>query len=37
MERKHPANDHIGVGGVDSYDLDSTTDNRGSKGGLSSL
>jgi len=28
----HPANDHIGVGGVDSYDLDSTTDNRGSKG-----
>jgi len=30
--KKHPANDHIGVGGVDSYDLDSTTDNRGSKG-----
>ncbi len=29
---KYPANDHIGVGGVDSYDLDSTTDNRGSKG-----
>lgn len=30
--KKLPANDHIGVGGVDSYDLDSTTDNRGSKG-----
>ena len=30
--KKHPSNDHIGVGGVDSYDLDSTTDNRGSKG-----
>tara|TARA_R110000822_G_scaffold300473_1_gene423858 strand:- start:2133 stop:4259 length:2127 start_codon:yes stop_codon:yes gene_type:complete len=30
--QKHPANDHIGVGGVDSYDLDSTSDNRGSKG-----
>ena len=30
--KKHPANSHIGVGGVDSYDLDSTTDNRGSKG-----
>jgi len=30
--KKHPGNDHIGVGGVDSYDLDSTTDNRGSKG-----
>jgi hypothetical protein len=30
--KMHPANDHIGVGGVDSYDLDSTTDNRGSKG-----
>ena len=29
---KYPANEHIGVGGVDSYDLDSTTDNRGSKG-----
>ena len=28
----YPANEHIGVGGVDSYDLDSTTDNRGSKG-----
>ena len=30
--KKVPANDHIGVGGVDSYDLDSTSDNRGSKG-----
>ena len=30
--KKFPGNDHIGVGGVDSYDLDSTTDNRGSKG-----
>ena len=30
--KKLPANDHIGVGGVDSYDLDSTSDNRGSKG-----
>ena len=30
--KRHPGNDHIGVGGVDSYDLDSTTDNRGSKG-----
>lgn len=30
--KKVPTNDHIGVGGVDSYDLDSTTDNRGSKG-----
>lgn len=30
--KKCPGNDHIGVGGVDSYDLDSTTDNRGSKG-----
>ena len=29
---KYPANEHIGEGGVDSYDLDSTTDNRGSKG-----
>ena len=29
---KYPSNDHIGVGGVDSYDLDSTSDNRGSKG-----
>ena len=30
--KKVPSNDHIGVGGVDSYDLDSTSDNRGSKG-----
>jgi len=30
--KRYPANDHIGVGGVDSYDLDSTVDNRGSKG-----
>lgn len=30
--KRYPSNDHIGVGGVDSYDLDSTTDNRGSKG-----
>ena len=30
--KKHPCNGHIGVGGVDSYDLDSTADNRGSKG-----
>jgi len=27
-----PANAHIGVGGVDSYDLDATVDGRGSKG-----
>ena len=30
--KKTPSNAHIGVGGVDSYDLDSTVDNRGSKG-----
>ena len=30
--KKYPGNNHIGVGGVDSYDLDSATDNRGSKG-----
>lgn len=30
--KKTPSNSHIGVGGVDSYDLDSTVDNRGSKG-----
>ena len=29
-----PGNAHIGVGGVDSYDLDQTLDNRGSKGAL---
>jgi len=27
-----PANDHIGVGGVDSYDIDKTVDSRSSKG-----
>ena len=27
-------NGHIGVGGVDSYDLDATVDGRGSKGAL---
>ena len=27
-------NAHIGVGGVDSYDLDATVDGRGSKGAL---
>jgi hypothetical protein len=27
-----PANDHLGTGGVDSYDLDNTMDGRGSKG-----
>lgn len=30
--KRTPANTHIGVGGVDSYDLDSTVDGRGSKG-----
>jgi hypothetical protein len=29
-----PGNPHIGVGGVDSYDLDQTVDDRGSKGAL---
>lgn len=32
--KKAPANHHIGVGGVDSYDLDATVDGRGSKGAL---
>ena len=34
MERgkKSPGNDWLGVGGVDSYDLDATVDGRGSKG-----
>lgn len=32
--KKHPANEHIGVGGVDSYDLDETMYGRGSKGAL---
>lgn len=30
--KRTPVNTHIGVGGVDSYDLDSTVDGRGSKG-----
>lgn len=29
-----PGNAHIGVGGVDSYDLDQTVDSRGSKGAM---
>ena len=29
--RRVPPNAHIGVGGVDSYDLDQTVDKRGSK------
>ena len=32
--KKKPGNSHIGVGGVDSYDLDQTVDGRGSKGAL---
>ena len=32
--KKSPANAHIGVGGVDSYDLDQTVDGRGSKGAM---
>lgn len=32
--KKTPANAHIGVGGVDSYDLDETVDGRGSKGAM---
>lgn len=32
--KKMPANHAIGVGGVDSYDLDQTVDGRGSKGAL---
>jgi len=32
--RKSPANTHVGVGGVDSYDLDQTVDGRGSKGAM---
>ena len=31
---RYPANPHVGVGGVDSYDLDQTVDGRGSKGAL---
>jgi hypothetical protein len=32
--KRYPANEHIGVGGVDSYDLDETMYGRGSKGAL---
>jgi hypothetical protein len=32
--RKSPGNAHVGVGGVDSYDLDQTVDGRGSKGAM---
>ena len=32
--KRSPANTHIGVGGVDSYDLDQTVDGRGSKGAM---
>ena len=32
--KKIAPNSHIGVGGVDSYDLDATVDGRGSKGAL---
>ena len=32
--KRHPGNDHVGVGGVDSYDLDATVDGRGSKGAM---
>jgi hypothetical protein len=32
--KRSPGNSHIGVGGVDSYDLDQTVDGRGSKGAL---
>ena len=32
--KKVPPNPELGVGGVDSYDLDSTVDGRGSKGAL---
>jgi len=32
--RKSPGNSHIGVGGVDSYDIDETTGGRGSNGAL---
>jgi hypothetical protein len=28
----HPENSHVGVGGVDSYDIDATVDSRSSKG-----
>ena len=32
--KRSPGNPHVGVGGVDSYDLDQTVDGRGSKGAL---
>jgi hypothetical protein len=32
--KRSPANSEMGVGGVDSYDLDETVDGRGSKGAL---
>jgi len=32
--KKSPSNQHIGVGGVDSYDIDQTVDGKGSKGAL---
>ncbi len=32
--KRQPCNAHIGVGGVDSYDLDQTVDGRGSKGAM---
>ncbi len=32
--KKKPGNAHMGCGGVDSYDLDSTVDGRGSKGAM---
>ena len=34
---KHPANDHIGAFGCDSYDISGTTDGKGSKGSLHGL
>ena len=32
--KRKPGNAHMGVGGVDSYDLDATVDGRGSKGAM---
>jgi hypothetical protein len=32
--KRMPGNAHVGVGGVDSYDLDATLDGRGSKGAM---
>jgi len=34
---KHPANEHIGAFGCDSYDISGTTDGKGSKGALHGL